>query len=142
MWIDRKSAGWVSGGCIIVAAVVLYSVLAAAPAGPQVFERPDLRSRGDVLGSPLDQDPVFAARRRRALNEARQKTLVADTDKLLYLARELDAEIQSGNAERLSVEQNAKVIQIEKLARQVKEKMVESNVDTAPVNLPIAPLEH
>jgi hypothetical protein len=138
--MDGKQARLLSM-VIPVVALLLCGVLTAAPAGQQTSTRPDLRS-GGVLDTPSEQDPVFAAKRQRALNEARQKKLVEDTDKLLKLARELDADVQTGSQERLTAVQNAKLVQIEKLAREVKDKMAESDADLPWMRAPIAPLDH
>jgi hypothetical protein len=49
--------------------------------------------------------------------------MVADADKLLKLASELKAEIDSGNSESLTPTQLKKLETIEKLAHSVKDKM-------------------
>ena len=59
----------------------------------------------------------------RQLNEAQHKAMVSDTDKLLKLVTEFNAEIGSTNPESLTPEQLRKVAEIEKLAHSVKEKM-------------------
>ncbi|MFY9744206.1 MAG: hypothetical protein WA252_18965 [Candidatus Sulfotelmatobacter sp.] len=56
-------------------------------------------------------------------NEARQKALKSDTDKLVKLAAELKESVDKSNADVLSVDVIKKAEQIEKLARSVKEKM-------------------
>ncbi|MDR3740736.1 MAG: hypothetical protein P4L40_17110 [Terracidiphilus sp.] len=123
-----------------VVALLLGGVLTAAPAGQQTSTRPDLHS-GGVLDTPSEQDPVFAARRRKALNDARQKKLVEDTNKLLKLAQELDAEVQTGTEERITAAQNARLAQIEKLAREVRDKMAESDADIPWMHAPITPVD-
>lgn len=107
--------------------VVLAALACAAMAAPA--GQVGTRGLGNIGDSPLDNDPVFLAKRERALNESRQKTLVADTAKLLALAQALDAEVQAGGGEELTVSQRARLAQIEKLAHRVKEKMVESDTD-------------
>jgi hypothetical protein len=73
-----------------------------------------------------DQDPMahgmetHMAERR---NSERQKTLVADTDKLLALAQQLKADVDKSNKDTLSIDVVKRAEQIEKLARSVKEKM-------------------
>ena len=71
----------------------------------------------------MTDDPVFQERRLRMLKEAQHKSMVADTDKLLRLAAELNAEIARTGPASLSSEQLRKVAEIEKLARGVKDKM-------------------
>jgi hypothetical protein len=68
-------------------------------------------------------DPLYAERRLRQLNLAQHKSMVADTDKLLKLANELNAEIGRTNPNSLTPEQLRKVAEIEKLAHNVKDKM-------------------
>lgn len=84
---------------------------------------------GGLFEEPTEQDRTMAAQQARARNEARQKEMVADTEKLLALARELDAEIRAGGDERLNTEQAARLMQIEKLAHRVRERMSESTAD-------------
>ncbi len=69
--------------------------------------------------------PQLSAKQLHELNEMRQKQLVADTDRLLQLARELKRELDGAGVE-LSPEQMNKVSRIEKLAHNVKEKMREA----------------
>src|ERR1039458_9950239 len=69
------------------------------------------------------QYPVEEAKRLRALNALRQKSLVEDTNKLLKLAAELNAEVASEHPDELTPEQLRKLAEIEKLARGVREKM-------------------
>jgi hypothetical protein len=92
----------------------------AGSRGP--FSQPTGQRAGGGLDDPGNGDPGEAARRMRALNTMRQKALVSDTDKLLKLANELNAEI-SANPEALTPDQLRKLATIEKLAHSVKEKM-------------------
>lgn len=71
-------------------------------------------------------NPALARRQLRALNEERQKDLAGDTIKLLQLARKLDAEVKVSDDGRLTPDQLRQVERIEKLARSVKKKMVET----------------
>jgi hypothetical protein len=76
--------------------------------------------------SPDDPDPAMLERRMRALNNERQKQLVADTDKLLKLARELNEEVAKTNTDSLTPDELHKIADIEKLARNVRQRMTES----------------
>jgi len=62
----------------------------------------------------------------RALNTDRHKSMVSDTEKLVALARQLDAEIASNPAGELTPRELQKVLAIEKLAHNVKTKMAQS----------------
>ena len=59
----------------------------------------------------------------RSQNAERQKSLVSDTNKLLRLTNELNAEIARTSPEALSDAELRKLAEIEKLAHSVKEKM-------------------
>jgi hypothetical protein len=60
------------------------------------------------------------------MNADRQKSMVSDADKLVKLARQLDAEIASNPTDELTTEELRKVAEIEKLAHNVKSKMAQS----------------
>jgi hypothetical protein len=62
----------------------------------------------------------------RALNADRYKSMVSDTEKLVKLARQLDAEIASNPTDGLTPEEFQKLVAIEKLAHNVKTKMAQS----------------
>jgi hypothetical protein len=68
-------------------------------------------------------DPAFLERRMRQLNEAQHTAMVSDSDRLLVLVKELNAEINSSTPATLTSEQLRKVAEIEKLAHSVKDKM-------------------
>ncbi len=67
----------------------------------------------------------MAERRIRALNIQRQKQMVADTDKLLKLAKELNEEVAKANTGTLTQDELHKIADIEKLARNVRQRMTE-----------------
>jgi hypothetical protein len=68
-------------------------------------------------------DPVLREKQLRALNAERQKELIADTNKLLKLAQDLNGEIGKANSVSLTPDQLRTIAEIEKLAHSVKEKM-------------------
>ncbi len=74
--------------------------------------------------SQFGADPTADPKRLRVLNAERQKELVSDTQKLLQLARELNAEVSDANAAAMTDAQLRKVAEIAKLARSIKEKMM------------------
>jgi hypothetical protein len=110
-------------GALVSCVVLILGSFAAEPAGQQPIpnhmnQQP--RSPYDGFGA---NDPVLAARQMRALNADRQKSLVSDTQKLLKLAQELNSEIETSNQDVLTQVQLRKIADIEKLARNVKQKM-------------------
>ena len=87
------------------------------------------RARNPFGQSPADGDPMYAERRLNALNSDRHKSMVSDTERLLRLARELEAEIAANTTGGLTPREMKDVAEIEKLARNVKEKMSRSFAD-------------
>ena len=87
----------------------------------------------DDIGS---RDPVLREKQLRALNAERQKELVADTNKLLKLAQDLNGEIGEANPGSLTPDQIRRFAEIEKLAHSVKEKM-----STSVRGTPLYPLD-
>lgn len=109
--------GWAQNGGI------LQPVLAQP--GGQISLAPTLGDRNRDIpsgsGNPLDDEKLL-----RALNADRQKALVSDTNKLIRLVDNLNAEIEGSAADSLTPDQLRKMAEIEKLARGVKEKMSQS----------------
>jgi hypothetical protein len=78
---------------------------------------------GAGFDDPSDGSPAEDEKLLRTLNTDRQKSMVADTNKLLRLVNELNVEIASTNPDSLTPAQLRKVAEIEKLAHSVKDKM-------------------
>lgn len=78
------------------------------------------------FGDGPNVDPLSESKRVKALNADRHKSMVSDTEKLVKLARQLDAEIASNPTDGLTPEEVQKLQAIEKLARNVKTKMAQS----------------
>jgi hypothetical protein len=83
----------------------------------------------DNIGSG---DPLWQEKQLRLINADRQKQLVADTNKLLKLAQQLNDEIAAANPDSLTPDQLRRIAEIEKLAHSVKEKMAASARITPP----------
>jgi hypothetical protein len=118
--------GWgraVAGlGILLVAGCVLCAqyVPGSAPSTRiQTLPRPG-------YGDGPDLDPLSEAKRMKALNTDRHKSMVSDAEKLVNLARQLDAEIASNPTDELTARELQKVAAIEKLAHNVKTKMAQS----------------
>jgi len=107
------------------------ALLLALPGGAQnpvssqdsLFEPRAGQHVGNSIDPAWNSDPVEMEKRLRALNAERQKSLVADTNKLLKLAQELQDEIGHTSPDALTPTQLRKVADIEKLAHSIKEKM-------------------
>lgn len=89
--------------------------------------------------APEEADPTMVERRIRALNNERQKQIVADTDKLLKLAKELNEEVAKANSGELTADELHKIADIEKLARNVRQRMTDT-VGGAPTMVPVQPV--
>jgi len=93
---------------------------------------------GDPSGAPsLENERLL-----RALNADRQKSLVSDTNKLLRLVNELNAEIARANTGSLTPSQVRRVAEIEKLAHNVKEKMSTSVRGTPAFRAPFQAVQY
>jgi hypothetical protein len=78
------------------------------------------------LADGLAPDLAWDAKRLRALNADRQKSMISDAEKLVKLARQLDAEVASNPRDELTPSELHKLAEIEKLARNIKSKMAMS----------------
>jgi hypothetical protein len=68
-------------------------------------------------------NPRMEEQQAKMRNMDRQKQIVADTQKLLALANQLNAYVEKSNKDTLSLDVIRKADEIEKLAKAVKEKM-------------------
>lgn len=106
--------------CVLLLAA---GAILARPAGQRPTPNQINQLPHDLDEGFNDGDPVVTARRMRALNAERQKSMVSDTDRLLKLAQELNSEINNSNPQALTPVELRKIGEIEKLARNVKQKM-------------------
>ncbi len=74
-------------------------------------------------GDPNPISPATLEHLERGRQSDRQKKLIADTDRLLFLANELKADMDKTTKDTLSIEVIRKAEEIEKLAHNVKERM-------------------
>lgn len=96
----------------------------------------DPRELDSPAQTPATQ--VFYEKRLQVLNAAQHRSMVADTDRLLKLISDLNAQINSNNSSTLTQDQLRTVAEIEKLAHSVRDKMRMSvrsatNIDGGPV---------
>jgi hypothetical protein len=107
------------GLCIFL----LAGLPGALPAGQEPAPQHPFTRQQSPFDDSIERDPVVAARQLRARNADRQKSIVTDTEKLLRLARELNSEMETGNHGELTQVELHKLAEIERLARNVKQKM-------------------
>jgi hypothetical protein len=117
---------WVLGCLLFISFVGTVSQRSAAQsgmsqAGPLVSPSPERpRPVGD---EPSQFPPGLQEKAFKMRNEQRQKPLVSDTGKLLALARELEAVVDSLSVKPVAPGTLKKAEEVEKLARSVKDKM-------------------
>lgn len=79
----------------------------------------------------------------KAANKKREEDIRKDTDKLFQLASELKAAVDKTNENVLSLDVIRKADEVEKLAKQVKEKMKQNigpNPRLEPLPMPVGPV--
>lgn len=103
------------------------------------FQRDQMSDAAAPLGGDL-ASPEMEHKRLEALNAARQKSLVSDTNKLLKLTGELNAQVNSTRPDKLTEAQLHMVAEIEKLAHSIREKMCTSVKPAAQFGIPAPPI--
>jgi hypothetical protein len=112
---------------IILCAGAIHSgmVFAQMPVGQQPMPGmpPDASGRRPGEDQMNPEQHEMMAKMALQRNSARQQQLVKDTDKLLALATELKSDVDKTNKNVLSIDVIKKAEEIEKLAKNVKERM-------------------
>ena len=120
----------------VVRPVLLLALFFALPCAIARAQS-DQTGTGQLSGHPLqsangtldpaagmnEDDPIAQQRQLRQLSVSLHKSMVSNTDKLLKLVADLNAELSSTNPDSLTPDQLKKVAAIEKLARNVKDDM-------------------
>jgi hypothetical protein len=130
----RDSAGTVSHGKRSVMCLALLLTLSSPlilaqtsdQTGPGQLSNNPLRLERKDAQPTADEpaiDPALEQRHLLELNAKLHKAIVSDTDKLLKLVTELNAEIGGADPASLTPEQLSKVAAIEKLAHSLRDKM-------------------
>lgn len=105
---------------VLCAFTPAQNAAAETPANPGPAGDPQFGQHRNQRDDTLEKMQKEGAKRR---NKERQERLKADTDKLLTLATELKEYVDKSNENILSLNVIRKADEIEKLARQVREKM-------------------
>ena len=109
---------------VIVAIFFLSVLLIIAPARAQDSPATAGQGRASVPPSPTPAEIEMQRRMAKQRNQERFAKIKKDTDQLLELATQLKKSVDQASEETLSLEVIRKAEQIEKLARQVRHKMV------------------
>jgi hypothetical protein len=117
-----------SGQRRILALFLLLGLpMAAQSPGAPTGMRPAQSQINPHVSDPMDSNANFGgrieARRIAQLNLIRQRSMVSDAEKLLQLAQELNADADASGTILSPAERVHKASEIEKLAKNVKEKM-------------------
>jgi hypothetical protein len=106
--------------CLAAAILIVLPVAAQSPGTPlNPGSQGHSTSRLPSESSPISPNQTLDQKRISLLNNLRQRSMVDDATKLLFLARQLNAE----SANMSDAERVHKAAEIEKLAKSVKEKM-------------------
>jgi hypothetical protein len=124
-------------GAVLACAALGWAQYAAS--NGQVGQNAGSRQQGGFGQQSIETDPIFVEKRMRALNADRHKAIISDADKMVKLARQLDAEIASNPTSELTPAEVQKIATIEKLARNVKTKMAESFSGSPTFHSPLIP---
>jgi hypothetical protein len=125
------------------AVMLLSSPCVGQSPGPTA-NNPTLGKRGvpqphDIDQSQIDAvggNPVYYEKRLQMLNAAQHQSMVADTERLVKLVADLNAQINSSNANSLTPDQLRMVAEIEKLAHNVRDKMRMTVRSAANIDVP------
>jgi HAMP domain-containing protein len=113
-------------GRIVTAVLLLGAPIAAqSPTAPPIPISPGIGHVRLAMTDPsmFFSDTKIEARQAKMLNVQRQQAIVTDTEKILQLARELEADAHSARPTMSLAERMHKAEEIEKLAKTVREKM-------------------
>jgi len=120
--------------------VLVMAIFAGAQNFPSQIPGQGPSRERNPFAQPPGSDPLYEERRLNALNADRHKSLVSDTEKLLRLAKQLDEQVASNTADGLTPKELKEIAEIEKLARNVKEKMARSYGDGTLLKEPSNPM--
>jgi hypothetical protein len=138
--LSRWTPSLISGLGLAIGFIIAPGLVVRSQSGPRdIINRPAPMPTDPAASD--NYDPTMMERRLNALNRERQKEMISDTNKLLKLTVELNDEIAANNTGTLTWDQLHKMAEIEKLARNVKEKMADGvgqigPTPEAPISLP------
>jgi hypothetical protein len=110
---------------ILAAVLVCASLGSTEPSWPQNTAPPDSARQRLPAGTPPSPGEIEMQRRAaKQRNQERYAKVKKDTDQLLVLATQLKKSVDEAGDQKLSLEVVRKAEQIEKLAKQVRQKML------------------
>ena len=109
----------------VIVAIFFLSILSMiAPVRAQDSPAAAAQGRAPIPRSPTPAEIEMQRRMDKQRNQERFAKIKKDTDQLLELATQLKKSVDQASEQTLSLEVVRKAEQIEKLARQVRQKMV------------------
>ena len=148
MQSHRTVLSWIAAFAFCIAVGVFCSYLAPAQRNSPMPNYPLPNRPGVPNVDPLDMPQGFPGdpmqnrrneRRLQYLNAERQKSMVAETNRLVKLAADLNAQINSGEHTQLTLDQARQLAEIEKLAHRIRDRM-STSVRQAPSMLSGPPM--
>jgi hypothetical protein len=136
--IRRRGASRIKVLSLFLLVLLLGLVFDLRGGGQNTVQSEILTQMSNFDSFPSDDQPLSPEEEKRiaARNVDRQKRMVADAEKLLTLATELNDEVKCANTGILTPQQARKVNEMEKLAHSVKEKMSSPVVPTMSAQTP------
>ena len=135
----RKAKSWMRNGLVLAAGLGSFGGAGVVPLTPRAVagqmqngvplsggQLPGTRGTPNPGDRPDDRSPFgkdTEERMAKARNDDRQKRLVSDSEKLLALATQLHDEVLKTDKNILSVDVVRKAAEMEKLSRDLKERM-------------------
>ena len=107
----------------ILALLLICGTITVAPARGQAHPTPAQRDRSSQAPEPATAETEQQKQLAKQRNQERFRQLKKDTDQLLDLATQLKKYVDETSDQKLSMDVIRKAEQIEKLAKQVRQKM-------------------
>ena len=117
---------WLGLALSLAGAGIAKAQITTISNGSQLSHPEVIGSMPDPYNGPRDSDPALRQERIHEMNILRQQEVVSNTNKLVKLTAQLNAEIKQSHAKSLTHHQLRMLAKIEKLAKSVREDMTTS----------------
>jgi hypothetical protein len=114
---------WLGVGLSLIGVVHVKPQITTVSQGSQLPSPQVVGSMPDPNSGPRETDPALEQQRIQAIKTEQHAEIVSDTNKLLKLTAQLDAEVEQSHATSLTHKQLRTLAKIQKLAKTVKQNM-------------------
>lgn len=114
---------WLGLGLSLIAVGHVKPQITTISQGSQLPSPQVVGSMPDPNSGPREADPALEQQRIQQMKIERHAEVISDTNKLLKLTAQLNAEIEQSHANSLNKKQLSSLSKIEKLARNIKQTM-------------------